>query len=82
MCTHKICILHAILFYVNGYSHKFCLDEIQKLILSDIAIYIIYKNIKLTGNHNILQLGIELTRLLLSHFHMNINPKGTIILWT
>ena len=32
---------------------------------------------KFTRNHNILQLGIEITRLLLSHFHMNINPKGT-----
>jgi hypothetical protein len=37
---------------------------------------------KFTANHNILQLGIELTRLLLSHFHMNINPEGTSLVWT
>ena len=27
--------------------------------------------------HNILRLGIEITRLFLSHFHTNINPKGS-----
>ena len=31
--------------------------------------------------HNILRLGIEITRLFLSHFHTNINPKGSSLLW-
>jgi hypothetical protein len=32
--------------------------------------------------HNILQLGIEPTSLLLSHFHLNINHEGTSLVWT
>ena len=35
---------------------------------------------KFTRNHSIVQLGIETTRLLLSHFHMNINFEGTSLL--
>ncbi len=41
---------------------------------------IIYSREKFTTNHNILQLGIEIPRLLLSHFHMNIDPRGTSLL--
>ena len=37
---------------------------------------------KFTRNHNILQLGIETTRLLLRHFHTNITPTGISLLWT
>ncbi len=40
------------------------------------------QSIDINSMHNILQLGIKITRLLLSHFHRNINPKGTSLLWT